>query len=164
MAEADAPRVIAEAISAAGSVAPIMAVAEFTEVVNHVKEAIPHATANGLACLHLAQAGFVAPLDILDDARVFSGERLLDGWGKPWMIESCYFKPYSCCRWIHASIGLLKITADRKPFFQDITKIRVETFGKAMNLNNQKAPKSLQACDGRWTTCAQATSRRYLQN
>ncbi|MFD5858774.1 MmgE/PrpD family protein [Streptomyces chartreusis] len=140
------PRVIAEAVAAAGSVAPIMAVAEFTEVGNHVKEAIPHATANGLASLHLAQAGLIAPLDILDDARIFSRSTLLDGLGERWMIESCYFKPYSCCRWIHAPIdGLLKIMADENLTFQDITKIHIDTFGKAMTLNNQKAPKSLEA-------------------
>lgn len=155
------PRIIAEAVAAAGSVAPIMAVAEFTQVGNHVKEAIPHATANGLACLHLAQAGFAAPLDILDDARAFSESTLLDGLGERWMIESCYFKPYSCCRWIHAPIdGLSKIMADRKLSFQDITKIRIETFGKALTLNNQKAPKSLEASQFSIPFCLGVTATR----
>jgi 2-methylcitrate dehydratase PrpD len=140
------PRVIAEAMAAAGSVAPLMAVAEFTEVGNHVKEAIPHATANGFACLRLARAGFVAPLDVLDDTRAFDAGTLLDGLGEQWLIESIYFKPYTCCRWIHAPLdGLSKILANRKLSLRDIARIRVDTFGKAMTLNNQKAPKSLEA-------------------
>jgi 2-methylcitrate dehydratase PrpD len=137
------PKVIAEAIAAAGSIAPIMAE---SEVGNHVKEAIPHATVNGLVSLRLAQAGSLAPLDILDDTRSFSRDRLLDGLGDHWMIETCYFKPYSCCRWIHAPLdGLSKILSSGRATAENITNIRVETFGKALTLNNQKAPKTLEA-------------------
>lgn len=138
-------RVIAEAIAAAGTIAPIMATAGFTQVGNHVKEAIPHATAFSLTGLHLAQAGFSAPLDILDDARYFSAKQLLEGLGEHWMIETSYFKPYSCCRFIHAPIdGLFKIMAERDLSFKDITEIRVETFGRALTLPNQEAPSSLE--------------------
>lgn len=141
------PRVIAEAIAAAGAVAPYMGYAEFTEVGNHVKEAIPHATANGLASLELAQAGFLAPLDLLDDERVFNAGTLLNGLGEKWMIETCYFKPYSCCRWIHAAIdGVLEIMTKQSLSPLDITGIRVETFKRAaLGLNNQVAPKTLEA-------------------
>ncbi|MGO4235883.1 MmgE/PrpD family protein [Pseudarthrobacter sp. YAF2] len=141
------PRVIAEAMTAAGAVAPFMGFAEFTEVGNHVKEAIPHATANGLASLELAQAGFLAPLDLLDDSRAFDAHTLLDGLGDSWMIESCYFKPYSCCRWIHSAVdGLLKVMTEEKLSPQDVIGIRVETFERAaVGLNNQVAPKTLEA-------------------
>ena len=124
-----------------------MEYAEFTEVGNHVKEAIPHATANGLASLDLAQAGFLAPLDILDDTRYFDSATLIAGIGAEWMIESVYFKPYSYCRWIHSSIdGLIQIMSENGLTPRDITSIRVETFGKAaVGLNNQKAPSSLEA-------------------
>nr|UVY99605.1 hypothetical protein K4M20_00332 [Agrobacterium fabrum] len=123
----------------------MIATANFTQVGNHVKEAIPHATINGLVSLHLAEAGFVAPLDILDDPRYFNAQALLEGWGVSWYIETSYFKPYSCCRYLHAPIdGLLKIMADNEMASRDILKIRVETFGRAMSLPNQVAPNSLQ--------------------
>lgn len=140
-------QVIAQAISAAGTVAPHMPAAEFTQVGNHIKEAIPHATANGITCLHLAEAGYAAPLDMLDDGRHFDSVKLLEGFGESWMIETCYFKPYSCCRWIHAPIdGLLKIISKQKLSLSDISGIRVETFRKGVEtLNNQVAPKSLEA-------------------
>lgn len=138
---------IAAAISTAGMVAPQMPSAEFTQVGNHVKEAIPHATLNGLMSLCLAQAGFDGPLDILDDDRHFRADAVLSGFGESWLIETTYFKSYSCCRWIHAPIdGLIKIMSEKQLSFEDITKIRVETFGKGVyTLNNQKAPKTLEA-------------------
>lgn len=137
--------VIAEAIASAGTIAPMIATANFTQVGNHVKEAIPQATANGLIGLHMAQAGFAAPLDILDDSRFFDGQRLLDGWGEWWLIETTYFKPYSCCRFLHASIdGLLKIMGDNRLSHRDLKKIHVETIDRTMKLPNQVTPKSLQ--------------------
>lgn len=141
------PRVIAEAVALAGAVAPHMGFAEFTQVGNHVKEAIPFATANGVAALRFAEVGLRAPLDLLDDARTFDGSILLDGLGQRWMIETCYFKPYGCCRWIHSSIdGLIAVMARSKLPSSQISRIRVETFAKAaLVLNNQIAPKSLEA-------------------
>lgn len=141
------PRVIAEAIAAAGAVAPHMGFAEFTEVGNHIKEAIPHGTANGLTALPLAQAGFLAPLDLLDDAQAFDATVLTQGLGETWMIETCYYKPYSCCRWIHASIdGLLKIMSEHDLSATDIIQIRVEAFERAaLGLNNQMSPTTLEA-------------------
>lgn len=139
------PAIIADAIAAAGTVAPMIATANFTQVGNHIKEAIPHATINGLTSLHLAEAGFNAPLDILNDIRYFDGETLLDGWGETWCVETAYFKPYSCCRYLHAPIdGLLKIMRDKGLSFREISRIRVETFHRALSLPNQVEPRSLQ--------------------
>lgn len=140
-------RVIAESIATAGAVAPYMGFAEFTEVGNHVKEAIPFGAANGLASIRLAQAGFLSPLDVLDDARSFDPTVLTDGLGDSWMIETAYFKPYSCCRWIHASIdGLLQIMSAHRLTADDIVSIHIETFERAaLGLNNQVAPKTLEA-------------------
>lgn len=139
-------QVIAEAIAAAGSVAPLMEVADFTEVGNHVKEAIPHATANGILSLNLAKAGFRAPLDVLDESRFFNPTTLLDGLGERWLIESIYFKPYTCCRWIHAPLdGLARIMRENGLGHADLEDIRVATFANALKLNNQVEPKSLEA-------------------
>ncbi len=158
-------QVIAHAISAAGTIAPHMPAAEFTQVGNHIKEAMPHATANGLMCLRLAEAGYAAPLDVLDDGRHFHSAKLLQGFGDNWMIETSYFKPYSCCRWIHAPIdGLLKIILQQKLFLPDISRIRVETFRKGVEtLNNQVAPKSLEAAQFSTPFCLGVVAVRGIQ-
>lgn len=140
------PHAIAEAIAATASVAPLMEVAEFTDVGHNVKEATPYATVNGLTSLPLAAAGFRAPLDVLDDPDYFDRESLLSAFGERWMIEEIYFKPYSCCRWVHAPIdGMAKIIADNDLSAGDITSIRINTFDKALTLNNQVDPDTLEA-------------------
>lgn len=159
------PQVIAQAIAAAGTVAPHMPAAEFTQIGNHIKEAIPHATANGLMCLHLAEAGYAAPIDMLDDRRHFDADKLLRGFGESWMIETCYFKPYSCCRWIHAPIdGLQKIICERRLSLTDISRIRIETFRKGVEtLNNQIAPKTLEAAQFSTPFCLGVVAIRGTQ-
>lgn len=58
---------IAHAIATAGAFAPHDGVIEYTQVGNHIKEAIPYATANGFLALLAARNGAEGPLDILDN-------------------------------------------------------------------------------------------------
>ncbi|WP_168280558.1 MmgE/PrpD family protein [Rhizobium leguminosarum] len=141
------PETIAGAIAITSAVAPLMTVSDFTQVGNHVKEAIHFSCMNAFVSLELATSGMLAPLDVLDDQSQFDGARLLDGFGSgSWLIESVYFKPYSCCRWIHAAIdaalALKKIDGDA---FAGSGRIRVDTFARTLTLNNQIAPLSLEA-------------------
>jgi 2-methylcitrate dehydratase PrpD len=61
----------------------------------------------------LARRGLTAPTDSLEGKRGFfhvyhkdrySPERLREGLGETWLIETATFKPYPCCAWTHASI------------------------------------------------------------
>lgn len=142
-----APETIAHAMAISGMVAPYLTHADFTQIGNHVKEAIPSSAANGITAIELALAGYQGPTDFLDDHRYFDGEKLVSGLGgERWMIEGSYFKPYSCCRWIHAALdAVLELRAQGRISAENVRAIRVETFEWALKLNNQPAPKSLQA-------------------
>lgn len=147
---------IAEAMAIAGAVAPYMFVAEYTQVGNHTKEAIPFGVVNGILAGSLAVEGFKGPLDILDHAS-FDPEVLARGNGRGWYIETTYFKPYSCCRWIHAPIDA--ILALRQEFdSNEVVEIEVETFGRTMSLNNQIDPKTVQAAQYSTPYCVAAAA------
>ncbi len=141
------PDAIAQAIAIAGSSAPNLAAVAYSRVMgNHVKEGIAWATATGLSAVDLATAGFTGPLDLLDNRRLYDVEALLGGLGDSWLIETIYFKPYSCCRWAHAAIdALLALQAEHQIVPNEIQCIRVWTFARALSLNNDRAPDSLEA-------------------
>ncbi len=136
----------AQAIAIAGASAPNLAAVGYSRVMgNHLKEDIPWATATGLAAVDLAAAGFTGPTDLLDNRSLFSRDVLTGGLGSRWAIEGIYFKPYGCCRWAHAAIdGVLAMRAD--PWFNAarVESVTVHTFGWAMRLNNERAPRTLE--------------------
>lgn len=136
---------IAEAIAIAGAVAPWMLVAEYTQVGNHTKEAIPFGAANGIIAAGLAERGFKGPVDILDH-EYYDAAILKDGAkdGRL-LVQTTYFKPYSCCRWAHASIdAILDMVSDGLDW-RAIDTIEAHTFGRTLSLNNQPHPTTIQA-------------------
>ncbi|MGJ5205897.1 MmgE/PrpD family protein [Bradyrhizobium sp. HKCCYLR20261] len=140
------PGQIAHAISIAGTTAPSQSATPYTRFRgNSVKEGIPWGAANGILAVDLARHGFTGPVDILDSAERYDRARLLDGLGTSWLINSTYFKPYSCCRWIHAPIdALLSLLTDHDIRPDAIINIDVETFGRSLTLSNEVAPATLE--------------------
>ncbi|MCG8693647.1 MAG: MmgE/PrpD family protein [Minwuiales bacterium] len=138
---------IAQAIAIAGTSAPSLGPVAYSRIMgNHLKEGIPWATATGLAAVDLAAAGFTAPIDLFDNAALFDQQTLTTGLSKDWMIEQIYFKPYSCCRWAHAAIqATLALLADHSLSARAIDHIRIETFSRALQLNNEPRPRTLEA-------------------
>lgn len=136
-----------QAIAIAGASAPNLRAIGYSQVMgNHLKEGIPWATATGLAAVDLAAAGFTGPTDLFDNPDLFDRGKLLDGLGTNWAIEGVYFKPYSCCRWGHAAIdAVLALKAEHGLASGDIKSIRIETFGWALRLNNEPAPRTLES-------------------
>jgi hypothetical protein len=63
--------------------------------------------AHNRAALDLAESGYGGPLDILDHIDHFNAAKILDGLGETWAIAQTYFKPYACCRWLHAPLDCL---------------------------------------------------------
>jgi 2-methylcitrate dehydratase PrpD len=137
---------IAHAISIAGTTAPSQSATPYTRYRgNSVKEGIPWGAANGILAVDLAEQGFTGPIDILDSPERYNRARLLDGLGTSWLINSTYFKPYSCCRWIHAPIDALLALMDEHDIQSGaITSIDVETFGRSLTLSNEVAPATLE--------------------
>jgi 2-methylcitrate dehydratase PrpD len=142
-----APPQIAHAIAIAGMVAPSQSATPYTRFRgNNVKEGIPWGTANGILAASLAREGFTGPIDILDNPERYAPSPLLDGLGSSWHIVNSYFKPYSCCRWIHAPIdALLAMMAEHGFTAGDIAAVEVETFGRTLTLSNDAVPATLEA-------------------
>lgn len=141
-----ATEALAQALAICGTTAPSQSATPYTKLMgNHVKEGIPMATAGALAALDLAEAGFTGPLDILDEQSRYAQGALLGGLGADWLIEGTYFKPYSACRWAHAAVdALLEIQGTHGIEAASIGRIDVETFGRALTLNNEVAPTSIE--------------------
>jgi len=71
------------------------------------------AARDGILCAELAKRGITGPTKVLEGRngfmRAFAGsqvnwDRLLEGLGERYEISDAYFKPYPCCRHIHAVI------------------------------------------------------------
>lgn len=137
----------AQAIAIAGTSAPGLAPVAYSRVMgNHLKEGIAWATATGMAAVDLAAAGFTAPIDLLDNPALFEHQTLMAGFGQAWEIERIYFKPYSCCRWAHAAIeAALALQAEHSIDACSIDRIRIETFSRTLQLNNEPRPQTLES-------------------
>jgi len=137
---------LAEAMSIAGVQAPGLSAAGYSSVMgNSVKEGIAWSTLTALCALEPAERGFTGPLDILDHSDYYFSEKIISGLGKSFAIEKIYFKPYSCCRWIHSAIdALCAIMAEHNLHAREITGMEVHLFERALRLNNYPDPDSLE--------------------
>jgi len=140
------PTQIAHAISIAGTTSPSQSATPYTKYRgNNVKEGIPWGAANGILAVNLAEQGFTGPIDFLDCPERYNPAQLLNGLGASWLINKTYFKPYSCCRWIHAPVdALLALMAEHDIRAGEILAIDVETFGRTLTLSNEVAPVTLE--------------------
>ena len=139
--------VLAQALAIAGSQIPDLAASGYSQVMgNHVKEGIPWATMLGLVAVDLAKEGFTGPLDILDHPEYFNPDQITAMPISSRAIELIYFKPYSSCRWSHAAIdALVSIMKENRLPFESIDRVTVETFERALRLNNYPDPSSIEA-------------------
>ena len=130
---------IAQAMAIAGIHSPMQSASGYSKLGHATKEGIPWATLTGLAALELSNCGYTGPLDILDHPDYFDGGKILGGLGQSWAIEQTYFKPYSCCRWIHAALDALGgLAEEHRLAARDIESIEVRTFKRAVGLKNQR--------------------------
>ena len=138
---------LSQALAIAGSQIPDLAASGYSRVMgNHVKEGIPWATMLGLVAVDLAQEGFTGPLDILDHPDYFNPDQITAIPADAWAIEHIYFKPYSSCRWSHAAIdALVSILKENSLTAEAVDRVTVETFERALRLNNYPDPSSLEA-------------------
>lgn len=145
------PDVLAHAFAIAGVTAPNQEAngsSGYSKLTgNDVKEGIAWSAANGIAAVHLAEAGLMGPLDILDHEAHFARGPLLDGLDEaeaPRAIEQTYFKLYACCRYNHCAIdALLAVMTQHRLRAVDIEAVDVHTFGWALQLGNKTAPANL---------------------
>lgn len=111
---------------------------------NDVKEGIPWGVTTGMTALRLAECGFTGPEDILDHASHFDTSSILDRLDEPQMILGTYFKPYSCCRYVHPALdAFCDLKASHRVTHHEIAEIEVQIFAWALQLGNRVDPENL---------------------
>jgi 2-methylcitrate dehydratase PrpD len=82
----------------------------------------------------LAQRGLTAPINALEGKRGYfhvyhrdryDPDRLHDGLGESWLIDSATYKPYPCCAWTHAGLECAIALRDRGIAAADIVSVEV---------------------------------------
>ncbi len=105
------------------------------------KEGIPWAAQIGVQSTFLAASGFIGPYLFVDDHNGYDNAKLINGLGNGWLINSNYFKPYSCCRWLHTAIKeAIELRKDYGLIPEKIRSVEVEVFGRAIKLVDTKYP------------------------
>jgi len=107
------------------------------------KEGVAWAVQSGLQSTLFSMNGFVGPYLFVDDHDDYKQEILLEGLGKPWLINSNYFKPYSCCRWLHGAIAALLVVKKENDIKSDeIDSIEINIFERAIGLIGNSYPEN----------------------
>lgn len=108
-----------------------------------VKESIGWGALTGLNGALLAREGFtgVVPEIIADNEKAD-----LESIGEKFLLLDIYLKPYASCRWTQPAIeGLRKIKRENEVMPGETSEIIVETFEKALSLNNPHPETSVAA-------------------
>jgi 2-methylcitrate dehydratase PrpD len=108
------------------------------------KEGVPWAAQSGLQSALLAQNGFAGPYLFIDAYDEIDKTKLIADSNTDWLIQSNYFKPFACCRWLHTAINLvIELKNDHLLAPEKIETIEVSIFERALNLIESKYPESV---------------------
>lgn len=137
------PEVIAQALAIVVQTSPALpALAGIAG--SDVKEGIPSGVVAGWTALRLAMEGFSGPIGVLDDPRLFHSQTLLRNLDGVPLIKGTYFKPFGCCRHIHAPLeALLHLQALHGFTASDVVGVEVFTYQATFNLTNKPRPATL---------------------
>lgn len=137
------PDVIANAFGIAAQGAPAMK-GLAGRMGSDVKEGIPFGAAAGFAAIELSAAGFSGPPQIFDEASLFNAAAVLANLDGAPLIEQAYFKPYACCRHLHAPIDAYRDLVRQHDFAAgDVERVDVHTYQGTFNLGNKPAPATM---------------------
>ncbi|NIA71417.1 MmgE/PrpD family protein [Pelagibius litoralis] len=143
------PEQLSHALAIAGMTAPnLLSVGDGSSfpapLGNDVKEGIAWATANAVTALCLAEAGLTGPLDMLDHAPHYARQKIADSLAGSPAICSTYFKPFCCCRHVHAPVDALEaLILGNALSPREIVAVEVYTYGGALRLSNRPEPENL---------------------
>jgi 2-methylcitrate dehydratase PrpD len=142
--EGRGPEVLSQALAISGIHAPLQSASAYSGFGHHTKEGIPWGTFTGMAAVDLAAQGFAGPLDIWDHPSYYRQQSITDGFGEDWTILRTYFKPYACCRWLHAALDAWQTLVGQGLSTSEVERVDVFTFNRAINLKNHPDPTSLE--------------------
>jgi len=107
------------------------------------KEGVAWATLSGLQSALIAKNDFVGPFLFVDKHDDYDKEKLIESWGKSWLISSNYFKPYACCRWLHSAIDAgLSVIRENQISPDEIDKVEGNIFERALKLVGNQYPEN----------------------
>jgi 2-methylcitrate dehydratase PrpD len=107
------------------------------------KEGVAWAAQSGLQAAFMAKDGFSGPYLFVDEVDDYDKEKLLEGLGHSWLINSNYFKPYACCRWLHSPIEATLKMKEKSDFeLSEIDQINIHIFQRAIDLVGSKYPEN----------------------
>ncbi len=133
---------ISHALSNAAVLSPVM-LGGSTDVAtgSMSKEGVAWAVQSGLQSALMAKEGFSGPYLFVDAHKDYNTNILISNLGKSFLINSNYFKPYSCCRWLHSAIKSAEEIRDDEDFsIGEIKQIKIFTFARALDLVDEKCP------------------------
>ena len=133
---------ISNALSNAAVLSPVM-LGGSTDVStgSMSKEGVAWSVQSGVQSALLAQNGFSGPYLFVDDHDDYINEILLASLGDLWLINTNYFKPYSCCRWLHSAVNATEEIRKTEAFdVKEIEKIEVFTALRILDLVGEKYP------------------------
>lgn len=136
------PDEIAHALSNAAILSPAM-LGGSTDVStgSMSKEGVAWAVQSGVQSALMAKDGFSGPYLFVDEHNDYNTDILLSGLGGSWLINSNYFKPYACCRWLHSGIRAAEEIRETAGFdYNKIEEIKIVTFSRAIDLMDEKYP------------------------
>lgn len=117
------------------------------------KDMVAWPALSGLNAALLAESGFLGPRTIFEGDKGFfrmagsdryDPELLTAGLGRDYRILGLYFKPYPCCRWIHAALeGVQDILARRRWAAGEVAAVRVGVAREVMDDLSDGAPGNL---------------------
>jgi 2-methylcitrate dehydratase PrpD len=108
---------------------------------------------SGLNAALLAQEGFLGPRALFEGDKGFfrmagsdryAPELLAGGLGTEFHILRLYFKPYPCCRWIHAALDAVASILDRRGWAgAEVAEVQVGVAREAAEDLDDHAPRNL---------------------
>ena len=138
------PEQTAQALSNAAILSPAM-LGGSTDVStgSMSKEGVAWAVQSGVQSALMAKDGFSGPYLFVDATDDYDAEVLLKDLGVSWLINSNYFKPFACCRWLHPAINATQVILNNYSFeTNDISEIKVFSFSRALDLVEHKYPEN----------------------
>ena len=107
------------------------------------KEGVAWAAQSGLQSTLLSKDNFVGPYLFVDAHDDYEKDILLNGLGESWLINSNYFKPYACCRWLHSAIAATLELKNKHNFdAEEIETIEINIFERAIDLIGNTYPQN----------------------
>jgi 2-methylcitrate dehydratase PrpD len=117
------------------------------------KDMVAWPSMSGINAALLAESGFLGPRSIFEGEKGFfrmAGsdhyvpELLVSGLGDDFKILGLYFKPYPCCRWIHAALEGVEQILQRKGWrAPDVAAVRVGVAQEVMDDLSDFEPRNL---------------------